>query len=73
MRLFSRRKKENRFLELLAKQAEFTVEGMEALKLYMKGPDKKIAEQVSKIESEADEVRRNPIRSRGYIRPVVDY
>ena len=31
---------------------------MEALKLYMKGPDKKIAEQVSKIESEADEVRR---------------
>lgn len=58
MRFFSRRKKENRFLELLSKQAEYAVEGMEALQLFMKDPDKKIAEQVSKIESEADEVRR---------------
>jgi predicted phosphate transport protein (TIGR00153 family) len=58
MRLFRRRKKENRFLELLGKQAEYTVEGMEALKLYMKQPDSTIAEQVSTIESEADEVRR---------------
>jgi predicted phosphate transport protein (TIGR00153 family) len=58
MRLFSRRRKSNRFLELLIKQAEFTVEGLEALKLYMKQPDHTIAEKVNKIESEEDEVRR---------------
>ena len=58
MKLFKRRKKENRFLELLIHQAEFTVEGLEALKLYMKQPDSTIAEKVSKIESEEDEVRR---------------
>ncbi len=58
MRFFSRRKKSNRFLELLIQQAEFTVKGLEALKLYMQQPDKTIAEQVSKIESEEDEVRR---------------
>ena len=55
---FSRRKKSNRFLELLIQQAEFTVKGLEALKLYMQQPDITIAEQVSKIESEEDEVRR---------------
>jgi predicted phosphate transport protein (TIGR00153 family) len=58
MRIFSRRKKENRFLELLIQQAEFTVEGLEALKLYMKQPDSGIAEKIFSIESEEDEVRR---------------
>jgi len=58
MKFFSRRKKSNRFLELLIQQAEFTVKGLEALKLYMQQPDIAIAEQVSKIESEEDEVRR---------------
>ena len=58
MRLFSRRKKSNRFLELLIQQAEFTVEGLEALKLFIQKPDEVIAEQVSKIESQEDEVRR---------------
>lgn len=58
MRLFSRKKKSNRFLELLIQQAEFTVKGLEALRLYMQQPDSTIAEQVSKIESEEDEVRR---------------
>ncbi len=58
MRLFSRRKKDNRFLELLIQQAKFTVEGLEALKLYMKQPDSTIAEKVFRIESEEDEVRR---------------
>jgi predicted phosphate transport protein (TIGR00153 family) len=58
MKLFSRRKKNNRFLELLLRQSEFTVQGMEALKQYMKEPDSSIAERVSKLESEADEVRR---------------
>jgi predicted phosphate transport protein (TIGR00153 family) len=58
MKLFSRRKKNNRFLELLLRQSEFTVQGVEALKQYMKEPDSSIAERVSKLESEADEVRR---------------
>jgi predicted phosphate transport protein (TIGR00153 family) len=58
MRIFSRRKKDNRFLELLSRQAEFTVQGMEALKQYMAMPDSALADRVSKIESEADEVRR---------------
>jgi uncharacterized protein len=58
MKIFSRRKKDNRFLELLVRQAEFTVQGMEALKQYMAMPDSTLAERVSKIESEADEVRR---------------
>ncbi len=58
MKFFRRRKKDNRFLELLIRQAEFTVEGLEALKLYMKQPDSKIAAKVSTIESEEDEVRR---------------
>jgi len=58
MKLFQRKKKTNRFVELLAHQAEFTVQGMEALKQYMKQPDHALAERVSKIEGEADEVRR---------------
>lgn len=58
MKLFSRKKKDNRFLELLSRQAEYTVQGMEALKQYMQKPDAALADKVSKIESEADEVRR---------------
>lgn len=58
MKLFSRKKSPNRFLELLSRQAEFTVQGMEALKQYMKNPDSNLAERVSRIETEADEVRR---------------
>lgn len=58
MRLFRRRRKSNRFLELLIKQAEFTVQGLEELKTYMQQPDSTIAENINKIESEEDEVRR---------------
>lgn len=58
MKFINRRKKDNRFLDLLARQTEFTVQGMEALKQYMKEPDAALADQVSKTESEADEVRR---------------
>lgn len=58
MKLFSRRKKDNRFLELLSRQAEFTVQGMDVLRQYMQRPDSTLAERVSNIESEADEVRR---------------
>lgn len=58
MKFINRRKKDNRFLDLLARQTEFTVQGMEALKQYMIEPDATLAEKVSKMESEADEVRR---------------
>jgi predicted phosphate transport protein (TIGR00153 family) len=58
MKFFSRKKKNNRFLELLIRQAEFTVQGMEVLKLYMQEPQIELAERLPKIESEADEVRR---------------
>jgi len=58
MRLFKRKKKPNRFVELLVHQAEYTVQGMEVLKQYMKEPDDALAERLSQIESEADEVRR---------------
>jgi predicted phosphate transport protein (TIGR00153 family) len=58
MRLFKRKKKPNRFVELLVNQAEYTVQGMEVLKQYVKEPDDALAERISQIESEADEVRR---------------
>jgi len=58
MGLFSRKKKTNRFLELLLRQAEFTVEGMEALREYVRQPDEALATKVSEMEKEADEVRR---------------
>ena len=58
MRLFKRKKKQNRFLQLLTQQAEFSVRGMEALREYMKKPDDTLAESVSQFEKEADEVRR---------------
>jgi predicted phosphate transport protein (TIGR00153 family) len=58
MKLFRKRQKQNRFLELLTQQAEFTVQGMEALREYMKRPDETLAERVSQIEKEADEARR---------------
>jgi len=58
MRFFRRRQKENRFLELLLQQADFAVQGMEMLRKFMRNPDPEIADQVSKIEKEADEVRR---------------
>jgi predicted phosphate transport protein (TIGR00153 family) len=61
MGLFSRitkRNKENRFLELLTRQAEYAVKGLEVLRRYMQEPDPELSEQVSKIEKEADETRR---------------
>ena len=58
MRLFKRKKKPNRFVELLVHQAEYTVQGLEVLKQYVIEPDDALAERLSQIESEADEVRR---------------
>jgi predicted phosphate transport protein (TIGR00153 family) len=57
MKILSR-KKQNRFLELLLKQADFTVEGMQALLSYVKEPNEAFAQKVTQIEKDADEVRR---------------
>lgn len=57
MSIFSRRKTD-RFINLLIKQAECTVEGMQTLLEYIKGPEEALAQRVTEIEKEADEVRR---------------
>jgi len=66
------RKKPNRFLELLIKQAEFTVEGMQALLEYVKEPSEEVAQRVTQIEKEADEVRRILIDelNRTFVTPI---
>lgn len=71
MKLFSR-KKTNRFLELLEKQAHFTVEGMEALLKYIRQPDQSLAQKVTQIEKQADEVRRILIDelNRTFVTPI---
>jgi len=71
MSIFSR-KKPNRFLELLIKQAEYTVEGMQALLAYVKEPSEEGAQQVTHIEKEADEVRRILIDelNRTFVTPI---
>jgi uncharacterized protein len=58
MSIFSRKKKQNRFLELLIQQAEYAVEGMEVLGEYMRHQDQSLVEKVANLEKEADEVRR---------------
>jgi predicted phosphate transport protein (TIGR00153 family) len=58
MKFLQRKTKKNRFLELLIQQADYTVRGMEALLQYVKQPDESLAQTVSDIEKEADEVRR---------------
>lgn len=57
--MFWRRKKRpNRFLELLLEQAKLTVQGMEVLRRYMREPSDELAEELRHLEKEADEVRR---------------
>jgi predicted phosphate transport protein (TIGR00153 family) len=58
MNLFRKKNKNNRFLELLTHQAEYAVQGMDMLRRYMQEPQTELAEEVAKIEKEADEVRR---------------
>ena len=57
MSIFSR-KKTNRFIELLIKQAEYSVLGTQKLLEYVKEPSEAIAMAVTQLEKEADEVRR---------------
>ena len=55
-RLF--KKQPNRFVQLLIQQAEYTFKGMEALTAYMDDPSKERALVITRMEKEADEVRR---------------
>jgi predicted phosphate transport protein (TIGR00153 family) len=69
-RLF--RSRPNRFVQLLLQQAEFTVRGMEALYEYLEKPSKERAEEVTRLEKEADEVRRILIDelNRTFVTPI---
>ena len=57
MSIFSR-KETNRFIELLIKQAEYSVLGTQKLLEYVKEPSEARAMAVTQLEKEADEVRR---------------
>jgi predicted phosphate transport protein (TIGR00153 family) len=71
MKLFGR-KKTNRFIELLTMQSEFTVDGMQTLLEYIRDPSESLAQKVTSIEKEADEVRRILIDelNRTFITPI---
>lgn len=71
MSIFSR-KKTNRFIELLIKQAEYAVEGWQMLREYVQEPSEQIARRVTEIEKEADEVRRILIDelNRTFVTPI---
>lgn len=71
MPFFRRRRKPNRFLDLLIQQAQFTLQGFELLREYMKAPREELARQLKHIEEEADEVRRILIEelNRSFVTP----
>jgi len=62
----------NRFIQLLIQQADYTVKGMEALQEYMNDPSKERAGVVTRMEKEADEVRRILIDelNRTFVTPI---
>ncbi len=65
--------RQSNFVRLLIQQAEWTVEGMDALEKYMKKRSAKHADQVRTAEKEADEVRRILIDelNRTFVTPIV--
>jgi len=52
------RKRQNKFILLIRNQAALTLEGMEALKVYMENQDSEAAALLTMKEKEADEARR---------------
>ena len=58
MKLFSRARKRDKFLELLIRQAELTVQGLDALRRYLREPNQILVDDLNKAEKEGDEVRR---------------
>ncbi len=71
MSIFTR-KKTNRFTELLIKQCEFAEEGMTVLLQFVKSPEPTLAQRVSDLEGQADEVRRILIDelNRTFVTPI---
>jgi hypothetical protein len=72
MKFFRRKSKPDRFIHLLVKQAEFAVEGMQALQEFVKQRDDALAKRVGEVEKEADEVRRVLIDelNRTFVTPI---
>lgn len=72
MKLFRRKSKPDRFIQLLIQQAEFAVDGMQALQAYIKRRDDALAKRVGEVEKEADEVRRILIDelNRTFVTPI---
>lgn len=62
----------DRFIQLLIQQADSTIKGMEALQEYMDDPCKERARVVTRLEKEADEVRRILIDelNRTFVTPI---
>ncbi len=64
--------KPDRFIQLLIQQADYTVQGMEALLEYLDNPSEENARKVTRLEKEADEIRRILIDelNRTFITPI---
>ena len=62
----------DRFIQLLLQQADYTVQGADALMDYMNKPNEKRAQAVKNLEKEADEVRRILIDelNRTFVTPI---
>ncbi|MDY7075685.1 MAG: DUF47 family protein [Chloroflexota bacterium] len=62
----------DRFIQLLIRQADYTVQGAEALLDYLNKPSQKRAQAVTNLEKEADEIRRILIDelNRTFITPI---
>lgn len=52
------KRKPNKFLTLLVKQTELTIQALDLLKIYFKKRNRDMAKQIAATEKEADEVRR---------------
>jgi hypothetical protein len=67
-----RRKKNNRFIELLIQQSAFTDEGLQVLREYVENPSTELAERLPRVEKQADEVRRILIDelNRTFVTPI---
>ncbi len=66
------RSRSDKFLKLLESQAEHTVWGVEALQAYVEDPTSERAEELTRLEKEADEVRRILIDelNRTFVTPI---
>ncbi len=62
----------NRFINLLIQQSDYTVQGVKALLEYLEEPSKEQAEEVTRLEKEADEIRRILIDelNRTFVTPI---